>query len=332
MLLFRLCKQEELKSSLSLYVVLYEKTTFHPNSKMSTRVAQNDGSDGLIRRIVFQSEICGRIKLWRKKRNISQELSYLLHSSPTSAYGLTMHVPSSSSICALFCCPPSPSVLSLSSLSSFSSLSSIVFLSWLSDRLICRTSRGVCVQSRLLASTRASRWRWRLWRAPSSGPWLDLNFRAIRCLPPPAVRWFAPAVFSSLKLTRGSAAGGSGIGIETDIGGSGRGIFTDMGDSGRWAGLVSGEMAGTCLGIEGVSVLSSVGVLNNSSLLAIWRRLRSWLALCSHTDMLTFLLLSRRLAKALVPLRGCSSGGPAAQSGSSGKLGRPLWIARFLYR
>ncbi len=251
---------------------------------------------------------------------------YLLQSSPTSAYGLTMHVPQSS-----WTAPP-PSAFSLSSLSSFSSFSSSIFLSWLSDRLTCGTSCGAWAQSRLLASVRASRWRCRLCRAPSSGPWLGLNLRAILCLPPPVVRWFAPPVFSSLRLTRGSASGGSGMGMEMDIGGSGRGIPTDMGDSGRWAGLASGERWVAWWVVVGVSMVSSVGLLNSSSLLAIWRRLRSWLALCSHTDMLTFLLLSRRLENGLEPLRGCSSAAPVALSDSSGKFGRPLWMARFLYR
>lgn len=257
----------------------------------------------------------------------TREQSYLLQSSPTSAYGLMMHVPQSS-----WTDPPSPSAFSLSSLSSFSSLSSRIFLSWLSDRLTWGTSCGNWVQSRLLASGRASRWRWRLCRAPSSGPWLGLNLRAILCLPPPVVRWLAPPVLSSFRLTRGSASGGSGMGMDMDIGGSGRGIPTDMGDSGKWAGLASVEMGVAWWVVEGVSMVSSWGLLNNSSLLAIWRRLRSWLALCSHTDMLTFLLLSRRLEKALEPLRGCSSAAPGGPSGSSGKFGRPLWMARFLYR
>lgn len=262
--------------------------------------------------------------------DVDHNMSYLLQSSPTSAYGLAMHVPpSSSSVCVTFC---SPSVFSLSSLSSFSSVSSMIFLSWLSERLMCSTSCGGCVQSRLLASMRASRWQWRLCRAPSSGPWLDLNLRAILCLPPPAVRWLAPAGFSSLLLATGLAAGGSGMGMEMDMGGSGRGIPTDMGDSGRWAGLASGVRAGAWWGMFGVSSVSSVGLPNSSSLLAICLRFRSWLALCSHTDMLTFLLLSRRFAKGFEPLGGCSSAAPAGPSASSGKVGLPLWMARFLYK
>ncbi len=190
--------------------------------------------------------------------------------------------------------------------------------------------------SAFLASVLDSRCLWRLCRPPSTTPAAATarNFLATRCLLSVFEWWLlALGLYSTSDPVRGkgSDSGGSGRGIVIDMGGSGRGIPTDIGDSCKCKGLVSGDMQ-LCWwwSLTGVSNWSSVGLPNSTSRLAICRRFRSWLARCSQTDTFIFLRLSRRPAKALT---GCSSACiPAASSSASAGVGRPRWMARFLYK